>query len=83
MDITEVVKKLIGNINPIGESNTDGKRLQNLEAMCIVCDNLTSEINEMVQRNKHSKEHSIKEAVRMGSKFLEDLKMYNEISSPL
>ncbi|GAI86093.1 unnamed protein product, partial [marine sediment metagenome] len=29
-----VVKKLIGNINPVGETNTDNERFENLKIIC-------------------------------------------------
>ena len=31
MDIYEVVKKLVGPIDPVGESHTDAKRLENIK----------------------------------------------------
>ena len=40
MTNTDVVKKLIGKINPIGETNTDNERFENLKAMCELVNNL-------------------------------------------
>ena len=34
-----VVEKLIGNIRPIGKTEVDEKRLENLKAMCQKCHN--------------------------------------------
>ena len=34
MTVHEIVNKLIGNINPVGETNTDNDRFENLKAKC-------------------------------------------------
>lgn len=36
MDIYEVVTKLVGPIDPAGETHTDKKRFENLKVMCDV-----------------------------------------------
>ena len=39
MEYTDIIKKLIGNINPIGETNTDNERFENLKELCYLVQN--------------------------------------------
>jgi hypothetical protein len=70
MTNTDVVKKLIGNINPVGESNTDNERFDNLKEMCELVNNLIIDINDMAYRNKDAYQHSMKNASDYAIKFL-------------
>ena len=72
MTNTDVVKKLIGNINPIGETNTDNERFENLKAMCELVNNLVSEIDNVSYVNAGSREFSVKRASEFAQKFLTD-----------
>ncbi len=69
MTHTEIVKKLIGNINPIGESHIDKERFESLKEMCDLVSNLVSEI-KYVARDKNRNEHSMKEMGIYASNFL-------------
>ena len=40
MEVYDVVKKLIGPIEPVGESHTDEKRFENLKALTELVDSL-------------------------------------------
>ena len=36
----DVVKKLIGEVRPVGETNEDNRRLENLKALCELMDEI-------------------------------------------
>lgn len=69
---TEIVKKLIGNINPCGKTEIDKERLENLIEMCYLVDNLVCNIDAVAYNNKDSKEHSVKEMADYASNFLSE-----------
>ena len=69
MDLYDVVTKLVGPIRPAGCSNTDRKRLKNLEAMTALVDKLLFDISD-VANSKTSHEHSVKLAGEHADKFL-------------
>jgi len=73
MEIYEVVKKLIGEIEPIGETNEDNKRYKNLEDIIKLTDKLIFDI-EGVSIHKDRHEHSMKCAGKKASGFLKELK---------
>ena len=61
MEIVDVVRKLVGEIEPVGETHTDGKRLANITAMTALIDELLHDISE-VTAHKDSTEFSRKQA---------------------
>jgi len=69
----DVVTKLIGSINPIGESNTDSKRFENLKEMTELVQELLSDISR-VASYKNQYEHSVKKAGEYAYKFLKEVK---------
>lgn len=56
----EIVKKLIGNINPVGKTEVDAQRLINLNDMCNLTQLLILEIESVAHNSKGSYEHSVK-----------------------
>lgn len=69
MDYTEIVNKLVGNIQPSGMSHIDRDRFENLKEMCILVNMLVIEIDNVAcQKDRH--EHSIKEMGEYASNFL-------------
>ena len=72
MTISEIVKKLIGSIDPIGETNQDEVRFENLKDLILLVDILISDINR-VAMNKGRVEYSMNKAGERASKFLDDL----------
>jgi fructose-1,6-bisphosphatase/sedoheptulose 1,7-bisphosphatase-like protein len=69
MTNTEIVKKIIGDIQPSGDSRTDIERFENLKAMCKLVDDLVTEIDHVtVYKSRH--EHSMNEMGNYASKFL-------------
>lgn len=69
----EIVQKLIGNINPVGDSSRDKERFENLKMMCNLVEDLVDEI-QYVTRSKNSYESSVKFAGECAQKFLDNLK---------
>jgi hypothetical protein len=74
MEYTKIIKKLIGNINPIGESNTDDERFENLKEMCRTINHLIVDIDDMAYMNKNSHEFSAKRSAEYAVKFLEGIR---------
>ena len=72
MTNTDVVKKLIGNIQPYGASHIDEQRFENLKAMCELVGDLIEEIKDTA-REKDRYEHSMKEMGLYAYKFLTQL----------
>ncbi len=69
----DVVKKLIGNIRPVGESNEDSNRFNNLMAMCELMDEIHSAIDEVAYDFKDDKQASVKKCCDYANKFLDKL----------
>lgn len=74
MDYHEIIKKLIGNINPIGETNVDNERFENLQQLTQLADNLIMDIEDMAFRNRNAHEFSIKRAVTHANDFINDIR---------
>jgi len=70
MDIFEIVEKLCGPINPVGKTETDENRLENLKIMTELVDNLIEIIGHVARQNKDRTEHSMKVAGEHAHKFL-------------
>lgn len=71
--ITEVVKKLVGEIQPYGASHIgliDDKRFENLKTMCEVVNNLVIEIDRVAYENKDRQEFSMKQMADYASNFM-------------
>ena len=66
----EIVQKLVGRIDPIGETNTDDVRFENLKVMCELVNDLVSEIYRVVFDNKEHFEYSRKRAADYAQDFM-------------
>jgi hypothetical protein len=73
MDMHEVVEKLTGKIEPIGESNTDEERFENLKILCNLVENLLIDIDQ-VRRFSICSEFSRKRAGEYVTKWLKNLR---------
>lgn len=60
--IVEIVNKLVGDINPAGESHIDEVRFENLKIMCEVTESLLHAIDNVAYVNKKKHEASCKKA---------------------
>lgn len=72
MTNTEIVNKLIGKISPIGETNTDNERFENLKAMCELLENLFIEVAAL-KSYQNSHEFSVKRAGDYAANCIENL----------
>lgn len=68
--VIEIVENLVGKITPVGETNEDEVRFENLKAMCDLINNLISKIDDVVYKNKDSHEFSVKRAAEYAERFL-------------
>lgn len=82
MTYTHVVKKLIGPIQPVGESNEDKNRLKNLEDMCELVEDLMLQIRE-VAKSKSNHQYSVKKIGEKANSFLAELFENVEKPDPL
>ena len=73
MDIYEVVEKLVGPISPVGETNTDNARYENLKELIELTDKLVGKISSCAYL-KDSSAFSISRAGKSCQGFLDDLK---------
>jgi hypothetical protein len=73
MEILEIVEKLIGEIEPIGVSEVDAKRLYNLFEIIELTEDLIERIR-VVAKNKTRHEDSMKTAGNCDDKFLHRIK---------
>lgn len=69
MEVYDVVKKLIGPIKPVGETNEDSRRFENLKAMTQLIDELLTDI-DAVGMEKSRVEYSRKRAGEFADAFL-------------
>lgn len=69
----EIVKKLIGEIRPIGKSEVDAERFKNLKAMCQLMDEIHTEIDSLAYDFKDRKEASIAMCRDYANKYLDKL----------
>lgn len=66
----EIVNKLIGPIEPVGQTETDQKRYENLKAQCELVESLIMNIQYVANSNKNRSEHSMKLAGQYADRFL-------------
>lgn len=71
-NIYDVTQRLLGEIEPQGESNIDAVRLQNLEDTIMLAESLIDDIVS-VARHKNRQEASMKCAVRKAHCFIYQL----------
>ncbi|MDR1120215.1 MAG: hypothetical protein LBM08_04785 [Dysgonamonadaceae bacterium] len=70
MTNTDIANKLTGKITPVGETDTDNERFENLKQMCKLVSDLVTQISEISYKYKDSREFSIKRASDFSSDFL-------------
>ena len=67
--IYSVFRKLIGDTRPVGETNEDNKRYENLKVMCCVVEQLLCDIDDIACDYKDRQEYSIKRAGELADKW--------------
>jgi len=65
-----VVMKLVGRINPVGKTETDNERFENLKKLCTIVDNLVAKIDEIAYKYKDAHEHSVKRSAEYAHNFI-------------
>lgn len=70
MTIYEVVGKLVGGINPVGKTETDDDRFENLQTMCKLVDRLVTDIDRVAYECKDRPEYSLKRAGEYAHNFI-------------
>jgi hypothetical protein len=70
MDYTKIVTKLIGPIDPVGETNADEERFESLKSQCKLVEELIMRIQYVANSNKCRHEHSMKRAGDYADLFL-------------
>ena len=73
MNIYDIVQKLIGPTIPVGETNTDDARFENLKELTDLVNSLLSDIDSIAYEFKDRYEFSVKRAVDHCDKFLDDV----------
>ena len=71
MEYYDVIKKLLGPIMPIGETNIDDKRYENLKNTIIVAEKLISDIYD-TSAVATRQEYSMKRAAKLAEEFLRE-----------
>lgn len=69
----DVVKKLIGDIRPIGDASRDVQILENLKAMCELMDEIHTAIDAVGYDFKDDKQNSVVACCEYANKFLDKL----------
>lgn len=71
MNIHEIVTKLVGPINPVGETQADAHRFENLEVAIDLTNRLLFDI-ACVARKAGSGEFSVEKSAKAAKMFLEE-----------
>lgn len=69
----DVVKKLIGDIRPVGDASRDPQRLENLKAMCELHAEIHAAIDAVAYDFKDDKQSSVKECCDVANKYIDSL----------
>ena len=72
MEFIDIIIRLIGNINPVGETNIDNERLNNLKIWIDNTDDMISEL-KVLSENKNSSQRSVSRAGKLAQEFLDNL----------
>ena len=80
MEIEDIVMKLVGDIEPIGETNADNRALENLHKLTSVVDSLLANLVDVYKDNARRHEYSMKHASNTSKKFFDYLiEEYSEV----
>lgn len=70
MELIDIVNKLIGNIEPIGNATIDCERFENLKAYCELINEMVKRVDDVVCNNWDSSLASVKRSNDYISDFL-------------
>lgn len=71
-----VVKKIIGNIKPLGCASTDSERMESMKLACSLVEKLLTDIDDVAYLNRDSQEHSVRQIADYAQKFLDGLGLH-------
>ena len=71
--IYQVVKKLVGAIDPVGETTADDKRFENLKTMTALIDKLLMDVDAVHYENKNNHQYSMKRASDFAKDFFDNI----------
>ena len=74
MNDKEIIYRLSGKIEPVGETYEDDRRYNNLNNLCILVSNLVDDIIE-VSKNKERIEFSMKRQGKFAFNFLKNIEV--------
>ena len=69
MELYDIVMKLTGPVDPIGDSRIDADRMENLKALLDLTDRLLTKIDKVATDNKDRVEWSMKQAGELCDKW--------------
>ena len=72
MEIIDVVRKLVGPVQPIGDSDIDRNRFENLKELTSLVEELVGDIRHIVP-DKNREEHSLHRAGEYSFEFIKEL----------
>lgn len=72
MEIIDVVRKLVGPVQPIGETNQDELRFQNLEVMTDLIDELINDVSGVAVHSNRP-EASMRRAGQHAAEYIESV----------
>jgi hypothetical protein len=73
MEEYELIKKFIGPIDPIGESEEDNIRYENLKKTKLLVESLVADIEYVYRRGKDSPHFSVKRASEYAGKIIKSI----------
>ena len=73
MKVIDVVRKLCGKIDPIGMSEVDAKRLDNLEEFGEVALSAVRDLRAVIDQNRMSTKDSVKHIVGVAHFYLDEI----------
>jgi hypothetical protein len=71
MELFEIVLKLTGEVRPVGSSNIDDERYENLKTLLELMEKLHLEIDKIATDNKDSHEFSRSRAAKKCMEYIE------------
>ena len=72
MELRDVVRKLVGPVKGIGEHNADQERLENMKTMCLLIEDLLSDV-ENAYGDADSPQASVKAIGEQAKHFIDGL----------
>lgn len=69
MELIDIVDKLVGRIEPIGDTAIDNERFENLKVYCDLIERMIIKVDDIAYENKDNKLSSVKKSVDYISDF--------------